>query len=78
MLDAMPYTTGEVPLTRGTRLLFYTDGLTEQCNNRNEMLREDGVMTALRSKPDGTAGEIVTATVDAVARFARGAQAGDA
>jgi sigma-B regulation protein RsbU (phosphoserine phosphatase) len=77
MLDAMPYTTGEVPLLSGTRLLFYTDGLTEHRNRRNEMFGEDGVMTALQSKPDGTAGEIVTATVEAVRRFARDIAADD-
>jgi sigma-B regulation protein RsbU (phosphoserine phosphatase) len=77
MLDAMPYTTGEVPLTRGTRLLFYTDGLTEHSNNRHEMFGEDGVMTALRAKRDGTAAEIVTATIDAVTRFARRTEADD-
>jgi sigma-B regulation protein RsbU (phosphoserine phosphatase) len=77
MLDAIPYTTGEVPLLRGTRLLLYTDGLTEHRNKRDEMFGEDGVLTALQSKPDGTAGEIVTATVDAVTRFARGTAADD-
>jgi sigma-B regulation protein RsbU (phosphoserine phosphatase) len=77
MLDAMPYTTSEVPLLSGTRLLFYTDGLTEHRNERNGMFGEDGVITALQSKPEGTAGEMVTTVVEAVTRFARGTAADD-
>jgi sigma-B regulation protein RsbU (phosphoserine phosphatase) len=77
MMDGRPYTTGEVALTPGTRLLFYTDGLTEQRNRRDEMFGDDRVLAALLSTPGGTAGDLIARTVDAVTQFARGTDADD-
>jgi phosphoserine phosphatase RsbU/P len=77
MMDGRPYTTGEVELTPGTRFLFYTDGLTEQRNGRDEMFGDDRALAALRSTARGTASDLIAATVDAVTRFARGADAED-
>lgn len=77
MMEGPPYGTGEVALTSGTRILFYTDGLTEQSNKRDEMFGDDRVLAALQSTPDGTAADLVATTLDAMTQFARGTEADD-
>jgi sigma-B regulation protein RsbU (phosphoserine phosphatase) len=68
---------GEVPLTEislqaGDRLLFYTDGLTEQFNPEGEMYGLERLRRQLSKDHGDNPREILDAIVDDAERFAKG------
>jgi sigma-B regulation protein RsbU (phosphoserine phosphatase) len=73
---------GEVPLTEislqaGDRLLFYTDGLTEQFNPEGEMYGLERLRRQLSKDHGDNPREILDAIVDDAERFAKGLPADD-
>jgi sigma-B regulation protein RsbU (phosphoserine phosphatase) len=67
-----PYAQGTVQLASGDRLLFFTDGITEAENDREEQFGEDRLIELARALRHRRAPEIKDQILDAVSRFCRG------
>ena len=68
--DQIPVT--EFELAAGDRLLFYTDGLTEQHNTNGELYGENRLCEKLASLDSDDPQVIAEAIKDDVARFSAG------
>ena len=75
ILEHSPYETGETVLEPGSRLVLYTDGVTEAANEADEQWGEERLVELLRSVPRSPCAEVVARIVEEVRRFegARGA-----
>ena len=73
ILPSTTYAAAEVDLPPGTICLFYTDGLVERANRRDEFFGEDLTLAALRGRTHtAPAAEVLTAVVADNDRFAAG------
>lgn len=77
MVPGLPYRTGEVQLEPGSRLLLYTDGVTEAENDSIDMLGEERLMARLQAVADATSAGLVDAVFAEVEEFADGAPQSD-
>jgi sigma-B regulation protein RsbU (phosphoserine phosphatase) len=77
MVPGLSYRTGEVQLEPGSRLLLYSDGVTEAEDDAGRMFGEERLLEHCRSLPVGSAGDLVEAVVGAVESFVDGAQQSD-
>ena len=78
MIEAATYTSRTLPLPPDTSLLFYTDGLTEWRNHRDEMFGEERVARTLDAcRPASGGRRLLDTMLDEVAAFAGGAEADD-
>jgi serine phosphatase RsbU (regulator of sigma subunit) len=68
------YTSTEVRLAPGDKLVFYTDGLTETMNDRNEEFSEERLIELLRHHGGAPAPDVIATICSAVNAF-RGARA---
>jgi len=71
------YTTAEIRLEPGDRLLFYTDGVTEAENPFGEQFSLTRTLELLNGLGNRPAAELTDALVEGVARFAEGAPQSD-
>ena len=71
LMRGQPYSTAEVRLQRGDRLIMFTDGVTEARSPEGEELGEPRVVETVLSMAVGDA--IVPALLDRVQRFTAGA-----
>jgi sigma-B regulation protein RsbU (phosphoserine phosphatase) len=51
LISGTDYAQTAVELDPGDLLLLYTDGITEACNERREMLGHEGLLTLVRDLP---------------------------
>ena len=77
MIETATYTSRTVPLQPGTSLLFYTDGLTEWRNHRDQMFAEERVAATLHACRRASAARLLDTMLQEVAAFAGGADAED-
>ncbi len=77
MIPGLEYRSGEVQLEPGSRLVLYTDGVTEAEDDAGGMLGEDRLIARLQGLTDATSAVLVGATFDEVETFARGARQSD-
>jgi sigma-B regulation protein RsbU (phosphoserine phosphatase) len=73
-----PYEHGSVVLGKSDRLVFYTDGITEARDDRDEEFGEARLIEAALAHRDEPAQSMQQALADAVSSFARGALQDDA
>ena len=64
--------TMELPVQRGDRLLIYTDGLTENFNDQNEMLGVDGLSEIVRATSTLPLPEMKEKMLEGIAQFRSG------
>ena len=74
MLPNVTYGSGTVQLRPGDLLLMFTDGVTEAQNESEEEFEEERLIQVLLNARTASAREVVEAVVDAVKRFAGGAE----
>jgi sigma-B regulation protein RsbU (phosphoserine phosphatase) len=77
MVPGLSYRGGEAQLEPGSRLLIYTDGVTEAEDNARRMLGEDRLLARVQSLPAAASAELVDAVFAEVQAFADGAQQSD-
>lgn len=75
--ETATYTCAEVLVPPGTSLLFYTDGLSERTNPRQEQFGFDRILDAIRRSADRPAHDLISAIVGDADRFAAGQPADD-
>ena len=76
--DTVPSETNqEIDLTRGDRLILYTDGLTEVFNAQDEMLGVDGLEVLVRESAKKALAEMKQSILDGVAAWRNGPLADD-
>ena len=68
-MDGVRYRDYELQLEPGAKLFVYTDGLAEAANGAAEQFGTERIVTALRSREDGTPEEILAAVNAAVQAF---------
>ncbi len=61
ILDTARYGSSQLDLQPSDTLIFYSDGISEAMNRRQEMFRTDGVVQAALECPDGSASDILNA-----------------
>jgi sigma-B regulation protein RsbU (phosphoserine phosphatase) len=76
IIGDLPFAEQCFVLEPGERLLFYTDGVTEAINPRNEEFTTDRLKTVLARAPTETRA-LITAITAAVQTFADGAPPAD-
>ena len=67
----------ELLLKTGEILLVYTDGVTEAMNPQKELFGEERLKDAVRGQARGSAEQLTQRVVEAVVKFARGAEPSD-
>ena len=67
----------ELLLKTGEILLVYTDGVTEAMNPKKELFGEERLKDAVRGQARGSAEQLTQRVVEAVVKFARGAEPSD-
>ncbi len=77
IVPGLSYRSGEAQLEPGSRLLIYTDGVTEAEDNAGRMLGEDRLLARVRSLPAAASADLVDAVFAEVQTFADGAQQSD-
>ncbi len=77
MVPGLRYRTGEVNLDPGSRLLLYTDGVTEAENDSGDMLGEDRLVARCRALPIGSSAVLADEVLGLVEQFADGARQSD-
>ncbi len=77
MAPGLSYRAGEVQLEPGSRLLLYTDGVTEAENDVVDMLGEERLIARLVAVADAAPAVLVDAVFTAVETFANGARQSD-
>src|SRR6185436_16257622 len=77
LFDGSTYTAGEAEVPPGSVVVFFTDGLVEREDPRQEPYGEERLLAAVRSAAGRPASGIVDAIVRDLERFARGASAAD-
>jgi sigma-B regulation protein RsbU (phosphoserine phosphatase) len=77
ILDNASYTCVTVPVPPDTSFLFYTDGLTEWRDRREEMFDEERAAARLNACRGQPAEVLVTSMLGAVTQFAGGAEPED-
>ena len=77
MVPGLTYRTGAAQLEPGSRLLVYTDGVTEAEDVTQDMLGEDRLLARVRSMPRATSQDLVDAVFAEVDGFAGDAQQSD-
>ena len=68
LMDGYAYKTDTMPFAKGSRLVLYTDGVTEAENEAHEQFGEERLEEVLKSKPS----DICEAVVHAVRDFTNG------
>ena len=71
------YEEGRVDLAKGDIVVFYTDGVTEALNAKDEIFGVERLTAMLLNAADASAEEIVTCTRDAIARHTTGVEQSD-
>ena len=77
MVPGLRYRSGEVRLEPGSRLLLYTDGVTEAEDGAGELLGEERLLARCRSLPAGPSADLADAVVAAADEFAAGSPQSD-
>ena len=67
----------QLDLKPGETLLIYTDGVTEAMNPKKELFGEERLKDAVRGQARGSAEQLTQRVVEAVVKFARGAEPSD-
>lgn len=69
-MDGVHYTEYELPLTPGSKLFLYTDGVPEAANEAQEMFGMERILTALNSISSGSPKEILVQMEKRVMEYA--------
>jgi sigma-B regulation protein RsbU (phosphoserine phosphatase) len=77
MVPGLSYRGGEAQFEPGSRLLIYTDGVTEAEDHASRMLGEDRLLARVQSIPAAVSADLVDAVFAEVLTFADGAQQSD-
>jgi sigma-B regulation protein RsbU (phosphoserine phosphatase) len=77
MVPGLGYRTGQVQLEPGSRLVVYTDGVTEAEDATTAMLGEESLLARVRGLPGAASTNLVDAVFTEVDDFAAGAQQSD-
>jgi sigma-B regulation protein RsbU (phosphoserine phosphatase) len=78
MIESATYTVAEIHLPPGTTCVFYTDGLVERANHKDEFFGEDRVIASVREAMDERpAAEMLGGLVNAADRFSGGLSPAD-
>lgn len=70
LLDDPDYGKGEAILSKGDVLVMYSDGVTEAMDPEGNLFGEERLIEVIRSHHTSSAGEMLTAIVQAVRAFA--------
>jgi serine phosphatase RsbU (regulator of sigma subunit) len=77
ILADTPFHSADVVLGPGSRLVLYSDGLTEAVNAAGEMFREERLLDVLRRTWPAPARLVLAELVESVQAFARGMEPAD-
>jgi sigma-B regulation protein RsbU (phosphoserine phosphatase) len=77
MMPEMEYPVSQVQLDPGSRLIFYSDGLTEAMNVAEEMYGEERLYELLKSCPSCDVERLQQTVLDDVGTFTGGAPQSD-
>lgn len=77
IVAAAEYEDETIQLEPGDRLWFYSDGITEATNDRDEMLNIDGLIKMLRNHQTGSLSDDLTSCIDEFSRWCGRTQFGD-
>lgn len=77
IVPGLSYRGGEAQLEPGSRLLIYTDGVTEAEDDASRMLGEDRLLARIQSLAAAASADLVDAVFAEVQTFAEGAQQSD-
>ncbi len=77
MVTGLQYRSGEVQLAPGSRIVMYTDGVTEAENPDSDMLEEERLLARVHAEGDASASTLVDSVFAEVEAFAAGAAQSD-
>ncbi len=72
LFKSFPYETREIELQQGDRIVLYTDGVTDACNENNDRFGHEALLDLVSRSGSLTADELTQAIIDAVEDFTEG------